>query len=133
MMYFYALTNACILTTMCLCSCRIKSEKTLYNIEQNRAEETPEGPLLWSAHERTKTHMPGDLQDRGEDVVVSRKGHGRFTAICWGIGATLVKRYTAERIISDAQPLPIYLYGLSNLYGLSLSRDQKKCAWWHTL
>lgn len=50
----------------------------LYNIEQNRAEETPEVPLLLSAHERTKTHMLGDLQDRGEDVVVSRKGHGKY-------------------------------------------------------
>lgn len=73
----------CILTTMCFCACRLKSEKTFYNIEQNRAAETPEGPLLLSAHERTKRHMLGDLQFSGEDVVVSRKGQGGFAAICW--------------------------------------------------
>lgn len=84
---------------MCLCACRLKSEKS----------ETPVGPLLLSAHERTKTHMLGDLQDRGEDVVVSKIGHGRFAAICCGVGASLVKSYRVESIISDFQPLPIYL------------------------
>lgn len=90
----------------------------LCNIEQNRAEETQEGPSLLSVHERTKTHMLGDLQDRGEDVVVSRKGHGRFAAICWGVVASLVKSDRAERIISDAQLLPIYLVYLIYMFYL---------------
>lgn len=75
----------------------------LNNIEQSRAEKTPEGPLLFSANERTMTHMLGDgTSGQRRGCVVSRKGHRKSVAICWGVGATLVKNYRAKHI-SDSQ------------------------------
>lgn len=103
----------------------------LRNIEQNTAGETP-SPLLLNAHERTKTHMFGDLQDRAEDVVVSKK---RSREVCFHLlgswcmtGEALQSRTHYQR-----RPAASNLSGLSNRYGLSLSREQKKCAQWHTL